>query len=84
MGIMLKLFTKKIIYGGEEAFSYPEVTPYQQFLFVYGEKELKSIPKPLIEARSNKFPGEVVAEKAGHNISHSGYRNALELLIERI
>lgn len=85
MGMMLKLFTKRIIYGGEDIFTYPKVAPEQRFLFVYGEKELKTISQSIVEARLKQYPGEVViAKKAGHNISHAGYQKTLRFVIEQI
>lgn len=79
MGRVLKLFTKHIVYAGDEPFSYPEVSPAQKFIFLYGEKELRSIPSQIIKMREDHFRSEesVVAKSSGHNLGHAGYQLAL-------
>jgi len=84
MGMLLKLFTRKMVYGGEEPFSYPQIRQKNDFCFIYGEKELKSIPDKIMASRAELFnSGEtIIAKKAGHNISHRGYQSALKSIIK--
>ncbi|WP_119627866.1 hypothetical protein [Methylocaldum marinum] len=86
MGAVLRFFTRKVIYRGDEPSEYPSVHLGKAYHFVYGERELPNIPSGIRALRETRFRGgqTVVAPEAGHNLGHEGYQVALEALIRSV